>query len=147
MGIVPGPKLLAERLGAKESEIIEMTQTLEHGDLSLDATATDEEGPALIDIIPDETVSAEEKTARDQFQTIVTEKIEKFKKGISDRELVILEERLLKEKPATLQEIASKFDKTREAIRYTEKNLVKKLKSFLRREIPGLDRDIFPPRG
>ncbi|MGA1796649.1 MAG: RNA polymerase factor sigma-32 [bacterium] len=146
MGIVPGPKLLAQNLGAKESEIIEMTQTLEHGDLSLEATSTDEEGPALIDIIPDEVASAEEQTARGQFQTIVTEKIEKFKKGISDRERVILEERLLREKPATLQEIASKFDKTREAIRYTEKNLVRKLKSFLRREIPDLDRDIFPPK-
>lgn len=146
MGIVPGPKLLAQNLGAKESEIIEMTQTLEHADLSLEATGTDEEGPALIDVIPDEVASAEEQTARSQFQTIVTEKIEKFKKGISARERVILEERLLREKPATLQEIASKFDKTREAIRYTEKNLVRKLKSFLRREIPDLDRDIFPPK-
>ena len=143
MGIIPGPKLLAKQLGSTEAEVIEMTQTMEHGDLSLDAASNDEQGPALIDIIPDQASSAEELTSREELQTIVSHKIEKFKTKISERERVILEERLLGEKPATLQDIASKFNKTREAIRYTEKNLIKKLKSFLKREIPDLDQNIF----
>ncbi|MGA1790236.1 MAG: sigma-70 family RNA polymerase sigma factor [bacterium] len=142
MGITPGPKLLAEKLGSNEAEIIEMTQTMAHGDLSLDATGEDEQGPALIDILPDNVTSAEDLTVREQLQDLITEKIELFKKGISERERVILEERLLGDKPATLQEIASRFHKTREAIRYTEKNLIKKLKAFLKKEIPGLKQDI-----
>lgn len=142
MGITPGPKLLAERLGSNEAEIIEMTQTMAHGDLSLDATGEDDQGPALIDILPDNVASAEDLTVREQLQDLITEKIELFKKGISERERVILEERLLGDKPATLQEIASRFHKTREAIRYTEKNLIKKLKAFLKKEIPGLKQDI-----
>ena len=142
MGITPGPKLLAEKLGSNEAEIIEMTQTMAHGDLSLDATGEDEQGPALIDILPDNVTSAEDLTVREQLQDLIKEKIELFKKGISERERVILEERLLGDKPATLQEIASRFHKTREAIRYTEKNLIKKLKAFLKKEIPGLKQDI-----
>jgi len=142
MGITPGPKLLAEKLGSNEAEIIEMTQSMAHGDLSLDATGEDEQGPALIDILPDNVTSAEDLTVREQLQDLITEKIELFKKGISERERVILEERLLGDKPATLQEIASRFHKTREAIRYTEKNLIKKLKAFLKKEIPGLKQDI-----
>jgi RNA polymerase sigma-32 factor len=144
MGIYPGPKLLAERLGSNEAEIIEMTQTIEHGDLSLDAaTSDDERGTTLIDILPDNVTSPEEETARDQIQNLLSQKIEKFKKSISERERVILEERLLEEKPATLQEIASRFHKTREAIRYTETNLIKKLKSFFKKEIPDLDHNVF----
>ncbi|MGA1864266.1 MAG: sigma-70 family RNA polymerase sigma factor [bacterium] len=144
MGIFPGPKLLAERLGSNEAEIIEMTQTIEQGDLSLDATTGDDErGATLIDILPDSVSSPEEETARDQIQNILSQKIEKFKEGISEREKVILEERLLEEKPATLQEIASRFRKTREAIRYTETKLIKKLKSFLKKEIPDLNDNIF----
>ncbi len=146
MGIYPGPKLLAERLGSSEADIIEMSQTIEHGDLSLDAaTSDDEKATTLIDILPDNVISPEEATARDQLQNLLSQKIEKFKLGISERERVILEDRLLKEKPATLQEIASRFRKTREAIRYTETNLIKKLKSFFKKEIPDLNHNIFIP--
>jgi RNA polymerase sigma-32 factor len=146
MGIYPTQKLLAERLQSDEADIIDMTQAIEHGDLSLDAPSDDEKGSTLIDILPDNLTSPEDQTAEEQLQNLLSQKIEKFKKGISERERFILEERLLGEKPSTLQEIATRFNKTREAIRYTEKNLIKKLKSFLKKEIPDLKQNILSPK-
>ncbi len=44
MGISPGPKLLAERLSVKESEVIEMDQRMSSPDASVDAPVGGEEG-------------------------------------------------------------------------------------------------------
>lgn len=138
MGITPGPKLLADRLQSDEKAIIEMTQHIEGGDISLDATISEDSDSALIDILPDNAPTAEDQEADREFKQVLDQKIDTFKKGLSKREKIILEERLLSENPATLQEIASRFNKTREAIRYTEKNVIKKLKSFLKKEMPDL---------
>ncbi|MBN2372378.1 sigma-70 family RNA polymerase sigma factor [bacterium] len=138
MGIYPGPKLLAERLGANEGEVVEMAMNIEQADVSLDAEHDEDKGTSLIDMLAYDGVSTEDQTAREQFLRIINQKIEEFKKGLSEREKAILTERLLAEKPATLQDIADRFQKTKEAIRYTEKKLTDDLKAFMSREVSDL---------
>ena len=56
------------------------------------------------------------------------EAIEALKPLLSDREKIILEERVLADEPLTLQEIGEKYGITREAVRQMETRLMKKIK-------------------
>ncbi len=78
------------------------------------------------------------------LETLPHEKIrqlqlKKFKKTLKDKELVIYETRLLAENPATLQEIGDKYGVTRERTRQIEERLLRKIKAFLKEEIPGIE--------
>jgi|GEM_PF-1889805 len=55
---------------------------------------------------------------------------------------MILEERLLTDEPLTLQNIADKFDISRERVRQIEVNLLKKMKKFFETEMPDI-KDFF----
>ena len=48
-----------------------------------------------------------------------------------EREKIILHERLIAETPRTLQDIANQFEVSREAIRLSEKALIKKIKEHM----------------
>jgi RNA polymerase sigma-32 factor len=49
-GIVPGPKLIAQRLDVKESEVVEMEQRLGSRDLSIDQPSNDEASGTLLNV-------------------------------------------------------------------------------------------------
>jgi len=55
---------------------------------------------------------------------------------VSDKELDILDSRLLAEKSLTLQEIGARHGVSRERVRQIEDRLIKKLRHYLRSEIP-----------
>ena len=50
---------------------------------------------------------------------------------LSEKEKVILKERLLAEEPLTLQAIADRYGITREAIRISEKKIVARIKEYM----------------
>jgi RNA polymerase sigma-32 factor len=58
----------------------------------------------------------------------LTEAIEALKPSLSEREKIILDERILSDEPLTLQEIGEKHGITREAVRQMEVRLMKKIK-------------------
>ncbi len=51
---------------------------------------------------------------------------------------MILEKRLLTDEPLTLQNIADRFDISRERVRQIEVNLLKKMKKYLEAEMPDI---------
>src|SRR5262249_56779272 len=51
-GFTPGPKLLAQRLDVKESEVVEMEQRLAGRDLSVDAPIEAGGGAPKLDFLP-----------------------------------------------------------------------------------------------
>src|SRR2546422_10677480 len=53
-GFRPEPKLLAQRMGVKESEVREMEQRLSHRDLSTDVPMGEDEEGTLLNFLPDE---------------------------------------------------------------------------------------------
>jgi RNA polymerase sigma-32 factor len=137
-GIYPRPKLIAQRLNVKESEVIEMEQRLSSRDLSVDATMGDGEGASLLDLLPSKEQPAETQVAEAEFRHQVSEKIREFGANLKDKEAVIFEERLLAEKPATLQEIGDRYGISRERVRQIEERLKKKLKAYLLAELKDL---------
>jgi RNA polymerase sigma-32 factor len=137
-GIRPGPKLIAQRLDVKESEVVEMEQRLSSGDLSIDATSDDSDGRSLLDILPGTGQTAEQEVADAEFRQQVSEKIRSFGATLKDKEAVIFRSRLLAEEPLTLQDIGEQYGISRERVRQIEARLKKKLKAYLLSELKDL---------
>jgi len=138
-GIVPAPKLIAQRLDVKESEVIEMEQRLSSRDLSVDQPSSDDEGAAtLLDVLPGTLQTPDRQVADAEFRREVSEKIRIFGERLKDKEKVIFTERLLAEQPLTLQEIGDKYGISRERVRQLEERLKKRLRAYLEAEIQDL---------
>jgi RNA polymerase sigma-32 factor len=141
-GISPGPKLIAQRLDVKESEVIEMEQRLSSRDLSLDASLDEESGGTLLDVLPSGQRTAEERVADAEFREQVGRKIREFGAGLKDKEKVIFHSRLLAERPLTLQEIGDQYGISRERVRQIEERLKKRLKKFLQTELKDIEQEV-----
>jgi len=137
-GIVPAPKLLAQRLDVKEREVVEMEQRLSGGDVSIDQPLADREGASLVDFLPSGEQTAEARVADAEFRTLVSEKIHEFGKTLQGKERVIFEQRLLSDGPGTLQEIGDQFGISRERVRQLESRLKGRLREYLLREVKDL---------
>ncbi len=135
-GFDPKPKLLSERLGVSQREIIDMDQRLDGWDVSLDAPLKEDSDTERIEFLNSETDSAEDIVGNKEVEKLVHEKVAEFKKTLSDRELEIFELRIYSDEPLTLQEIGEKYDISRERVRQVEKSITKRLKEFFRKEIP-----------
>jgi len=138
-GFDPKPKLLSERLGVSEKEIVDMGQRLDGWDVSLDAPLKDDSNTERIDFISTEDESIDDRLAKKEMKSILHEKIEEFRKKMTEREIEIFNQRIFSDDPVTLQEIGDKYGISRERVRQIEKNIVKKMKDFFKREIPDFD--------
>jgi len=137
-GFTPGPKLLAQRLDVKENEVIEMEQRLAARDLSVD-TPIDSEGDAtVLDFLPSNEATTEEKLANAEYQQRLAAKIREFGETLKGKEKVIFDARLMTDEPATLQEIGEQYNISRERVRQLEARLKKKLKAYLESEFEDL---------
>ena len=58
---------------------------------------------------------------------------------MTKRELEIFDRRLFSDSPVTLQEIGERYGISRERVRQIEKNIIKKMRDFLSREIPDFE--------
>jgi RNA polymerase sigma-32 factor len=137
-GIRPGPKLIAQRLDVKESEVVEMEQRLGSSDLSIDATSDDSDGRSLLDVLPSSGQTAEQEVAAAELRHQVSEKIREFGETLKDKEAVIFRSRLLAEEPLTLQDIGERYGISRERVRQIEARVKKKLKAYLLAELKDL---------
>lgn len=138
-GFDPKPKLLSERLGVTEQEITEMEQRLDGREISLDAPIKEGSDDERIGFVATPAVSAEAQVAKKELEAILHEKLASFKKNLNKREIDILENRILSDKPATLQEIGERYGISRERVRQIENNTIKRMKSYFEREIPDFD--------
>ncbi len=138
-GFNPMPKLLSERLGVSEREVVDMELRLNGWDVSLDAPLKDDSNTERIEFLNTAEESTEEKVAKKEIENLLHNKIELFKKKINSRELEIFNKRIFSDEPATLQEIGDRYGISRERVRQIEKSLIKKLREFLKHEITDFD--------
>ena len=134
-GFAPTTKLLAERFGVDEEEIIDVDMSLGASDVSMDTPLH-----AGSTMTPNNTIadsrSTEHLVERDQFRDILNQHINVFKKDLKPVQREILEKRILSESPKSLQKIGDHFNVTREAIRQSEQRLLKNLKKFIEEKMP-----------
>ena len=138
-GFDPKPKLLSQRLGVSEREIVDMDQRLDGWDVSLDAPLKDDSDTERIEFLGADVESTEDRVAKKEMEALLHNKISEFKKMMTSRELDIFEQRIFSDSPATLQEIGDRYSISRERVRQVEKNIIKKMREFFKREIPDFD--------
>lgn len=139
IGYAAEPKQLAERIGVKEKEVIQMDQRMSSWEASLDTPLRDDADKSLMDYVPLRQQSIDTALAEGEIKSLVAEKLKEFKKTLKDKELDLFENRLLTENPLTLQEIGDKYGITRERARQIEERLLNKIKVYLEQEIPGIN--------
>jgi len=135
-GFDPKPKLLSQRLGVSEREIIDMDQRLDGWDVSLDSPVKEGSDTGRIEFINEGSASAEDHVAKKEIEVLLHNKVAEFRKQITDRELEIFDQRIFSDSPVTLQEIGDRYSISRERVRQIEKNVIKKMRDFFKNEIP-----------
>ena len=135
-GFDPKPKLLSERLGVSEREIVDMDQRLDSWDVSLAAPLKNDSETERIEFLSTENESVEEQVSKKEIELLLHNKIAEFRKKMSPREIEIFELRIFSDNPVTLQEIGDRYGISRERVRQIEKNIIRKMREFFKREIP-----------
>ncbi len=131
-GIVPTPQLLAQNLGVDEKEIINVELGMTGPDISLDAPiGGDGDNIRYIDSLRLMEESVDDKIAHGEFREMLDTQLAEFERTLSDRDRLILKNRLIAENPETLQQIADRYGISREAVRVAEKKLIAKLKKYM----------------
>ncbi|PIE66818.1 MAG: RNA polymerase subunit sigma-70 [Deltaproteobacteria bacterium] len=138
-GFDPKPKLLSQRLGVSEREIVDMDQRLDGWDISLDAPLKEDSDTERIEFMSTDSQSAEETVANKEMKSLLNAKITEFRKQMTERELDIFDRRIFSDTPVTLQEIGDKYGISRERVRQVEKNVVKKMRDYFKKEIPDFE--------
>lgn len=132
MGLDQGLAQLSGRLGISPEEVQEMHARISGRDVSLDAPLSSDGHTRLVDLQSeaDPEVLEERIGTHEQLKQL-TDSLEDLKPSLNERELFLLEERLLADEPLTLQEIGDKYGTTREAVRQMEARLIQKIKKAM----------------
>ncbi len=134
-GFTPTSKLLAERFGVDESEVIDVDVSLGQADVSIDTPLHPGSDKTPMNTLAHAS-STEDHVESKLFHQAFREKIEGFKKDLQPIHLDILEKRVFSDSPMSLQEIGDLHDVTREAIRQAEQRLLKNLKTYIEEHMP-----------
>jgi RNA polymerase sigma-32 factor len=141
-GYDPDAAMLSERLDVTTEQVVEMEQRLDASDMSLDVQVGDENGSASrMDFLPALGPGIEDTLANNEIAAMVQERIRDIVPLLNDKELDILNSRLLSEDPVTLREIGEKYDITRERVRQIEARLLQKIRDHLFKEIKDFSSD------
>lgn len=138
-GFDPKPKLLSQRLGVSEREIVDMDQRLDGWDVSLDSPVKEGSDTGRIEFISEGSASAEDRVAKKEIEALLHNKVAQFRKQMTARELEIFDQRIFSDTPVTLQEIGDRYSISRERVRQIEKNVIKKMRDYFKNEIPDFD--------
>jgi RNA polymerase sigma-32 factor len=124
-------KTLAEELGVSDEAVVEMEQRMGGKDLSLDADINGDGEVTHLDFLVDDVSSQEEIITEVEEEEKVKKELEIALESLTERERLIIEGRILKDKPLTLEELGKKLGLSRERVRQIESSALKKIKTVL----------------
>jgi len=127
-------ELLSKELGVNTDDIKSMAERLSARDLSLSSSIDGDSGASFLDLQKSDQLPPDDLISKKEELNLLREKIELIRSKLNKKELLLLEERLLADEPATLQEIANRFGITREAVRQSEARLISKLRKLFQFE-------------
>lgn len=130
-GFSPTAKMIADNLEVREKDVIEMEQRLSGGDVSIDAPLSPDGEGSLLSVLPNSNLSVEDLLADFERVQLIKQTIDEYKKGLKERERIILERRLLSEEKDTLQDLSELLGLSRERVRQVENKIKEKLRTFV----------------
>ena len=130
--LTPSTRQIADHLGVKESEVVDVARILDAPALSLDAPAPGFESTTLAGVIADPTaLTPDQELEANDLQRRIRDTVAAFQAELTDeRELAIWEQRVIADEPMSLQDLGDQWDVSRERIRQVEKVLKDRFKKF-----------------
>jgi RNA polymerase sigma-32 factor len=125
-------KELADKLNVSNQAVIEMDKRMGGKDFSLDAEIKGDTELSHMDFLADDDVNQEELITKAEEDDIVKSGMVDALKVLKDRERFIIENRILSDKPLTLEELGEKYNISRERVRQIENAALKKMKDVLK---------------
>lgn len=122
---------IGKELGAKDHRVLEMEQLLTQTPRSLDAPAT-EGGTTWGELMADDRPGIEEVLGERQELMYRRELLKHAWTGLTERERDIVAQRTLREKPLRLEDLAQRYNISRERVRQIEAAAMQKLKGLVR---------------
>ncbi len=141
LGISPDSDTISKSLDVSESDVVEMGQRLGQHDLSLDMPYSDDSEMTPMNFIPAIGNGAEKILLQEETADILNQNIKELMPALNDKEIDIIEMRLLAESPVTLREIGEKYGITRERVRQIEARLLEKIKAHIQSNISDFSRE------
>ena len=139
LGYNPEPKLLAERLDVKKDDIIEMGQRLGGWEVSIDAPVKEDSKQDYSSFLPSPEMDLDDQISLRERKGLLREKLEEYRKTLSEKHRDIFDNRILAEDPLTLQELGDKYNISRERVRQIQDRILKKAKEWLIANIPNFE--------
>jgi len=127
-------KNLAEELGVSDEAVVEMDQRMGGKDLSLDAELNSSGETTHMDFLIDDLSNQEEIITRAEEEEKVKTELETALESLKERERLIIENRILKENPLTLEELGAQLKLSRERVRQIESAALQKIKHVLEKK-------------
>ncbi len=141
-GYEPEARLLAERLDVKEEEVTEMSQRLGGGEVSLNAPVSHDGKDVFGSFLPDpDEVAIDDQLSENEDRNLLLTKLAEYRETLSGKELDIFDNRIMAEKPLTLQKLGDRYHISRERVRQIQERIVKNIKKWLIEEIPDFEED------
>lgn len=100
-------------------------------DFSLDVELGDDSNQSYVDLLTSGDLPQEDQLAREEIMAQVANRLKDFITDLPEKELYILQHRLLTDEPETLQAIGERYDVSRERIRQIENSLKERVKKAL----------------
>jgi RNA polymerase sigma-32 factor len=136
------PEVIADRLGVTAQDVVDMDARLSTGrEVSLDSPTGPDSNQTLVTVLPSPEEPNDLRLGDMQASSLLSEHMRRFQGALKPRDAYVFEHRLLAEEPETLQELAERFEVSRERIRQIEDKLRKNLKKYLKKALPELTED------
>ena len=136
-GFEPTPRLLADRVGVAEADVIELAPILDNRPVSLDAPVRNDDttatrGDFLADAVrpgPEAAVGVSE------MQDILADAFKAFRETLDERDQTIWDRRLQSEDPDKLEDLGIEFGVSKERVRQLEVRIKARLKDYLKQHL------------
>jgi RNA polymerase sigma-32 factor len=115
-----------------------MEQRFNGPDISLESPVSSDSPTEHKDMLSEDGPSVEDLAAKREIIEKIKTVLDNQKDSFCDREIVILNDRLLQDDSRSLKNIAEEFHISRERIRQIEARLLKKIGKTLQKEMPDL---------
>lgn len=121
-------ELLAHDLDVTKEDIIEMEQRMSSRDLSLDAPFDESQELTHLELLKEESQNQEEAFAQEEEKKIREHEVQDAMRRLNEKEVYVLQNRIMADEPLTLQQIGDHLKLSRERVRQIESEALKKLK-------------------
>ncbi|MEA3222349.1 MAG: RNA polymerase factor sigma-32 [Thermodesulfobacteriota bacterium] len=123
--------VLAAKLDADPKQVQEIVSRLTQRDQSLESAVSDDSDASFKDFLVDAEANPEEEVIDKEKGMLTKYRIEHAFKALSTREQDIARQRLMAEKPATLDDLGKHYNISKERVRQIEFSVKNKLKKAL----------------